>query len=79
MKKALFLAAALGVLSLPAFSQGSQMGAGTSSGGPGRMGIPGQVDGGVPGQRPNVGPRMSRSKMTMQRRMMRRKAMRRRM
>ena len=51
--KALIVAAALGVLSLPAFAQQAP-GTGTNSGGPGRVGIPGQIGGGVPGSQPNI-------------------------
>jgi hypothetical protein len=43
MKKALLIAAALGALSLPALAQQSPTG--QSSGGPARVGTPGQVGG----------------------------------
>jgi hypothetical protein len=47
MKKVLLIAAALGALSLPALAQQSPTG--QSSGGPARVGNPGQIGGGVPG------------------------------
>jgi hypothetical protein len=47
MKKVLLIAAALGALSLPALAQQSPTG--QSSGGPARVGTPGQIGGGVPG------------------------------
>lgn len=71
MKKALFLAAALGALSLPALAQ--QTPSGTTSGGPGRVGIPGQIGGGVPGSQPNMVERRTMPKKMMKRRMMKRR------
>jgi hypothetical protein len=52
MKKAFLIAVALGALSLPALAQQSPTG--QSSGGPARVGVPGQTGGGVPGTTPNV-------------------------
>lgn len=52
MKKAMLFAAALGLLSVPAFAQQSPTG--QSAGGPARVGSPGQIGGGVPGSRPGV-------------------------
>ncbi len=79
MKKAMLFAAALGMLSLPALAQ--QSATGQSSGGPARVGTPGQVGGGVPGTRPGLvaqrrmmRPRMMR-RAAMRRKMMRRRAM----
>lgn len=81
MKKAMLIAAAIGLLSVPALAQQSPTG--QSSGGPARVGTPGQVSGGVPGTRPGMmmqrrmmRPRMM-SKSMMRRKMMRRKMMRR--
>lgn len=48
----LMIAAAIGVLAVPAVAQQSP--SGTSAGGPARVGIPGQIGGGVPGSQPNV-------------------------
>lgn len=73
MKKVLFAAAALTILSLPAFAQ--QTPNGNSAGGPGRVGQPGQVGGGVPGTRPSMMPKrtMARHHRRMKhRRMMKR-------
>lgn len=72
MKKAYVIAAALGLLALPALAQ--QTPTGQSAGGPGRAGIPGQVGGGVPGTQPNMG-----APRRMGRKMMRRPKMHRRM
>lgn len=76
MKKALFVAAALAALTFPALAQ--QSATGQSSGGPGRVGTPGQIGGGVPGARPGMmaRPRMMRPRM-MKPRMMRPRMMRR--
>ena len=60
MKKILFAAAAVSLLSLPALAQSTP--SGTSAGGPARVGTPGQVGGGVPGSQPNMGPGMSAPK-----------------
>ncbi|MDB5510782.1 MAG: hypothetical protein JWR08_265 [Enterovirga sp.] len=46
------IAAAIGVFAVPAAAQ--QTPGGTSAGGPARVGIPGQIGGGVPGTQPNV-------------------------
>ena len=67
MKKALIIAAALSALSLPALAQGLQP-SGTRAGGPGQVGAPGELGGGVPGAKP---------KMMMRRKPMMRKKMRR--
>ena len=64
MKKALLFAGALALFGAPAFAQQSPTG--QSSGGPARVGIPGQVDGGVPGSRPGMAAqRMGGGKMMM--------------
>ena len=76
MKKALIIAAALGALSLPALAQ--QTPSGTSAGGPGRVGNPGQIGGGVPGSQPNMVERRTMPKKMMKKRMMK-KRMKRRM
>jgi hypothetical protein len=52
MKAKLILAAGLVALAVPALAQNAP--SGTSAGGPGRMGYPGQIGGGVPGSQPNV-------------------------
>ena len=70
MKKAMLFAVALGFLSAPAFAQ--QTPGGQSSGGPARMGIPGEVQ-------PTMSKRRMMKSRMMKRKMMRRKAMRRRM
>lgn len=69
MTKAMVIAAMLGILTVPALAQTT--GTGTSAGGPARVGIPGQVGGGVPGARPNIGPRprMMRHRMKRHRTM----------
>lgn len=75
MKKAMVIAAMFGLLTVPALAQSSTAN-GTTPGGPARVGIPGQVGGGVPGTRPSMGPRprMMRGRM-MRHRMMRRRRM----
>ena len=75
MKKVLFAAAALTILSLPALAQ--QTPNGNSAGGPARVGEPGQVGGGVPGTMPSMTERrmMMRKKMMMRKHHMRRKHM----
>lgn len=69
MKKALFLAAALGALTFPALAQQSP--SGTRSGGPAAVGNPGQIGGGVPGTQPNVVERrmMMKKRMSHHRKM----------
>jgi hypothetical protein len=66
MKKALIVAAALGVLTLPAFAQGVQP-SGTRAGGPGQVGAPGEVGtaGGQGAMKAQMAPRkkMMRKKM----------------
>ena len=52
MKLRLIFAAGLMALAAPAFAQNAP--SGTSAGGPGRVGYPGQIGGGVPGSQPNV-------------------------
>ena len=71
MKKALIFAAALSALSLPALAQSTP--SGTSAGGPGRVGIPGQIGGGVPGSKPNVVEQRMMPKKMMKKRMMRKR------
>ena len=65
MKRALIIAAALGALTLPAFGQATP--SGTSAGGPGRVGPPGAIGGGVPGSKPNVVEQRLSSKKVMKR------------
>lgn len=77
MKKALIIAAALSVLSLPALAQSTP--SGTSAGGPGRVGIPGQIGGGVPGSQPNVVERRMKPKKMMMRKKMRKTRMKKKM
>ena len=75
MKKVLFAAVALSVLSLPALAQ--QTPNGNSAGGPARVGEPGQVGGGVPGTKPNMGERrmMARKMAHKKHRRMKKKMM----
>ena len=82
MKKMTLLAAAMfAAIALPALAQQSPTG--QSSGGPARVGNPGEVGGGVPGTRPGVGapdqmrPMGMGSRRMMKRRMMKRRMMRR--
>ena len=52
MRTFAFAALTLCILSHPAAAQSTP--GGTSAGGPARVGIPGQIGGGVPGSQPNV-------------------------
>lgn len=80
MKRAILIAAALGWLAMPAFAQSAPTG--QTAGGPARVGIPGQVGGGVPGTRPGTAmvprrvmrrPMMMRKPVAMRRPMMHRR------
>lgn len=68
MKKVLFAAAALSILSLPALAQ--QTPNGNSAGGPARMGAPGQVE-----TMPMMKKPMMKKRMMKKRRMMKKKMM----
>jgi hypothetical protein len=72
MKRALIIAAALGVLSLPALAQGITP-SGTRAGGPAQMGAPGEV--GAPGGARKMSMAPRKMKMKKSRAMKRKKMM----